>query len=321
MGLFVLLLYPKIFDVNLKIKDTTKGYILVIISVLAMANVYIFSKASLNLVHLSQFGVYWFAFGIFFNLLFSRKQLKPEVIKPVLRENFLFILLVGVLELAGTAAFFTAVKTMTNPALVSFFANSTPVFVTILGIIVLKERFNALEILGIFLTVAGAFVIAYNPGLEIRSDFYKALVLILISGVSFAVSTVLSKKNIKKVPPSVLSINRVVFLFVASVIFLVISGNSAFIPKEALIWLSAGAFLGPFLAAFTGFSSLKYIEASRSSVIGSSKALFVLLTSWFYFNMIPGNYQLIGGLITILGVFMLTGGKRLLYKKIEEKVI
>ena len=47
--------------------NTVKGYLFVVVSVLAMANVYIFSKASLNLVNLSQFGVYWFGFAIIYN--------------------------------------------------------------------------------------------------------------------------------------------------------------------------------------------------------------------------------------------------------------
>ncbi len=300
-----------------QIKNITKGYILVFVSVLAMANVYIFSKASLNIVHLSQFGVYWFGFGLMYNLFFNRKNFKLSILKPVIRKHTYLIMIIGLLEVLGTGSFFLALKTMTNPALVSFFANATPVFVTILGVTVLKERFNIIEILGIGIAITGSFIIVYNPGLEIRADFYKSLILIVFSGISFSVSTILSKNNIKKIPPSVLSINRVLFLFSASLILLFLSGNSFIIPKEAFLYLSVGSFLGPFLAAFTGYSSLKYIEASRSSVIGSSKALFVLLTSYLYFNMIPTNYQILGGLISILGIIVLTGGKNLNFKKVK----
>lgn len=302
---------------KLSIKNTTKGYFLVFISVLAMSNVYIFSKASLNLIHISQFGVYWFGFGFLFNLIFNIKNFKLQILKPIIRKNVLLIILIGILEVLGTSSFFLALKTMSNPALVSFFANATPVFVTILGISILKEHYTIIEITGMFLAIAGSFIIAYNPGLEIRANFYKALILIVFSGISFSVSTIISKNNIKKIPPFILSINRVVFLFTTSLVFLLFSGNSLIIPRNAFIYLSAGSFLGPFLAAFAGYSSLKYIEASRSSVIGSSKALLVLLTSWMYFNMIPTNYQLAGGLISVLGVFILTGGKRLMYKKVN----
>jgi len=306
------------FYMKLSIKNTTKGYLLVFISVLAMSNVYIFSKASLNLIHISQFGVYWFGFGFLFNLIFNRKHFKLSTLKPIIKENAGFIILIGLTEILGTSSFFLAIKTMSNPALVSFFANATPVFVTILGISILKEKFTFIEIVGMILAIAGSFIIAYNPGLEIRADFYKALILIIFSGISFSVSTVLSKNNIKKIPPFVLSINRVIFLFTASLVLLLFAGNSLIIPGKAFLYLSAGSFLGPFLAALAGYSSLKYIEASRSSVIGSSKALLVLLTSWMYFNMIPTNYQLVGGLISVFGIFILTGGKRLIRKKLKN---
>ncbi|MCF6184319.1 MAG: DMT family transporter [Bacteroidales bacterium] len=304
---------------KLKLNNTAKGYLLISVSVLAMANVYIFSKASLNLIHISQFGVYWFGFGITYNFIFNRKNLKLSLLKPVIKKYGFLISGIGILEVLGTSSFFFALKTMSNPALVSFFSNITPVFVTILGISLLNERFNFIEIIGVVLAITGSFIIAYNPGLEIRGNFYKALLLIIFSGLSFSVSTILSKHNIKNISPSVLSINRSIFLFITSLIFLLITHNSFIIPVKAFLLVSAGSFLGPFLAAIAGYSALKYIEASKSSVIGSSKALFVLLSSWLFFSMIPTTYQLAGGLISVFGIFILTAGKSLIYKKTKKE--
>lgn len=296
--------------------NTLKGYLFVVVSVLAMANVYIFSKASLNIVNLSQFGVWWFGFAIIYNFTLNYKNVNFKKFRSVKKENIKLIIIIGLLELIGTSAFFIAIKTMTNPALVSFFANSTPVFVSILGILILKERFNKIEIIGIFSAIVGSFIIAYNPGQEIPGDFYKSLILIIISSFSFSISTILSKKNIKDIPPSVLTINRTFFLFVASLIYLLISGSSLLIPSEAVINISLGSLLGPFLAAYAGYSALNYIEASRSSVLGSSKSMFVLITAFLYFNILPSNFQLIGGLFTIAGVLLISFGKFFKSKKI-----
>ena len=296
--------------------NTIKGYLLVVVSVLAMANVYIFSKASLNIVNLSQFGVYWFGFAIIYNFTLNYKNVNFKKFKSLKKESYKLIIIIGLLELIGTSAFFMAIKTMSNPALVSFFANSTPVFVSILGIIILKERFNKIEMFGILLAIIGSFIIAYNPGLETPTDFYKSLLLIIISSISFSISLIVSKKNIKEIPPSVLTINRTFFLFAASLIYLLISNSSLIIPGEAIINISIGSLLGPFLAAYAGFSALNYIEASRSSVLGSSKAMFVLITAFLYFNILPSNLQIIGGLFTIAGVLLISFGKILKSKKI-----
>jgi len=303
---------------SFNLTHTTKGYALVLVSVLAMANVYIFSKAALNIVHLSQFGVYWFGMAIIYNLLFNRKNNKLSKFKEIKKSSIKIIVLIGLLELISTSLFFISIKTMSNPALVSFFANSTPVLVSIMGIFILKEKFKSFEIVGIILAILGAFIIGFQPGEEVPEDFYSALILILVSGLFFAISTILSKKHIKKISASVLTLNRALFLFIGSIVFLISSKQTLNITTEAFLYIAGGSLLGPFLAAFAGYTALKYIEASRVSVLGSSKAMFVLITSFLYFKIMPSEIQLIGGFITILGVLLISLGK--LYKSKKVKV-
>ncbi len=303
---------------NIQIKDTTKGYILVLVSVLAIANVYIFSKAALNIVHISQFGVYWFGIAIIYNLLFNRNNNNLKKFKEIKKSSIKIIVIIGLLELISTSLFFISIKTMNNPALVSFFANSTPVLVSIMGIFILKEKFKSFEIVGIILAILGALIIGFQPGTEVPEDFYSALVLILVSGLFFAISTILSKKHIKQISASVLTLNRALFLFIGSILFLVFSKQTLVISTEAFLYISVGSLLGPFLAALAGYAALKYIEASRVSVLGSSKAMFVLITSFLYFKIIPSEIQLIGGFITIFGVLLISLGK--FYKSKAVKV-
>ncbi len=303
---------------SIQIKDTTKGYILVLVSVLAIANVYIFSKAALNIVHISQFGVYWFGIAIIYNLLFNRNNNNLKKFKEIKKSSIKIIVIIGLLELISTSLFFISIKTMNNPALVSFFANSTPVLVSIMGIFILKEKFKLFEIVGIILAILGALIIGFQPGTEVPEDFYSALVLILVSGLFFAISTILSKKHIKQISASVLTLNRALFLFIGSILFLVFSKQTLVISTEAFLYISVGSLLGPFLAALAGYAALKYIEASRVSVLGSSKAMFVLITSFLYFKIIPSEIQLIGGFITIFGVLLISLGK--LYKSKRIKI-
>ncbi len=198
---------------------------------------------------------------------------------------------------------------MSNPAIVSFLANMAPVLITIFGVVILKEHFIKIEILGILLTIGGAMVISFNPGFEVASDFIKAAVLIFISNLIYDISTIISKKNIQKINPVLLSLNRVVFLFIVSAVALLVTGQSLNVSASVIKYISLGSLLGPFLAALAGYTAIKYIEASRSAVIGSSKSLFVLLTAYLYFGHLPHYYQLIGGLITVVGVLLISTGK------------
>lgn len=47
-----------------------------------------------------------------------------------------------------------AIKTVENPTVVSFLVNINPIFVVVLGILILKERFNTIEFLGMAITLA-----------------------------------------------------------------------------------------------------------------------------------------------------------------------
>ena len=84
---------------------------------------------------------------------------------------------------------------------------------------------------------------------------------------------------------------------------------------ERLYNIILGSLLGPFLTALTQYSAIKYLEASRVSIIQSSKGLFVLAGALIYFGLFPSAYQLAGGLITILGVIFIVGGKKMLSGK------
>ena len=66
------------------IKNTPiRGYIWAFVAVIAVSNVYIFSKAALNVVHIAQFGFYWFALGLVWNVLFAAKTCKLSAIRNI----------------------------------------------------------------------------------------------------------------------------------------------------------------------------------------------------------------------------------------------
>ncbi|HKL67063.1 MAG TPA: EamA family transporter, partial [Bacteroidales bacterium] len=83
------------------------------------------------------------------------------------------------------------------------------------------------------------------------------------------------------------------------------TGETIKISPEALFNVSFGSLIGPFLTAFSMYSALKYIEASKSTIIQSSKGIFVTIGAWMYFDTIPESFQVIGGIITIIGVVIL----------------
>ena len=291
-----------------------KGYVLSFIAVLAMSNVFIFSKAALNEINLFQFGVYWFGFAILWNLLYSIPGKKYRNVKKLKKNAYRALFIIGLLELVGTAFFFMAINKVENPAIVSFLTNLIPVFVTTFGVLFLKERFSLLEGLGFALAISGALIISYSKGKGVAEVFMDGTGYIILSSFAVSVAFIISKKFIKDIDPGILSMNRVLYLFIFSIVLLSVNDVSLAISWKAIYNLVLGSLLGPFLAAITNYSSLKYIEASRATVIASTKSLFVLFGAFFYFGIFPRPLQVTGGIITILGVILVIAGKRILRK-------
>lgn len=295
--------------------QTLKGTLWAFVAVLAMSNVYIFSKAALNEVQLIQFGFYWFLFGLLWNLIFALRTCKMSTFLHLKKKQLLILAAIGVLEILGTTFFFTGIRTIENPSVASFLANMTPVFVTLLGISLLNERFNLVEGAGMLLTVGGAILISYQGQQSLAEIFLPGTGHIVFSSLVFAVSTVVVKKNVLRLPPALLSLNRVLYLFIFSLVMLLGTGASLDISRAALVNIGIGSVLGPFLAVLAAYNALKYIEASRQSILGSSKGLFVLAGAYIYFDSIPEKFQVIGGVITIVGVILVTFGRRKVARK------
>jgi len=287
-------------------RDIYKGYLFAIIATLAFSNVYIFSKAALNEVHLTQFGLYWFAIGTILSLLYAWKKKKLKQLKILTKKQVRILVSLGVLEIITTSTFFISINIISDPAVTSFLGNMYPVMVTMGGVFILKEKFGWIETIGVALALTGAFVISYSGGTSVKTLFIEGTGWVFINAFFATAATLVVKVHVKKLSPELLGLNRTVWLLVFSVIMFFIYKESIIIPLSALKNIAIGAVLGPFLAILTIYYSFKYIEASRSSIVQSLKGIFVLIGAYFVFNSFPLPHQFVGGMITVLGVLIMT---------------
>jgi len=296
------------------LNPTVKGILLAFLATLGMANVYVFSKAALLEVNYYQFQFYWFAFALIYILPFLIITGMIKKIPGLSKASNITLVIIGILELGAASLLFLSIQLADNPTTISFLSNLTPIFVTLLGIRFLGERFNIVEAIGIILTIAGVILITYTRDTSIAEFFGKGSGWILVSSVFSSISIVTAKSRIKDIHPGILTLNRIVFLFVFAVAAMIIRHESFAISGTATLNLAIGSLLGPFMTGFAQYSALKYIEASRTMIIQSTRSLFVLVGSMIYLSILPEMLQLIGGLVTIVGVIVMTWGK-MKYKK------
>jgi drug/metabolite transporter (DMT)-like permease len=287
-----------------------KGYLFAFGATLAGSMVYIFSKAALEEVTLPQFGVYWFSMAIAWNSLLVFRQKERRSISRLNTKNLQFLLLIGLIELVATAAFYSSIQASANPTVPSFLRNLEYIFVTMLGVWLLGERFSRIQQIGVLLTFSGAFIISYKPDATWQNFLIGGTGLMILATVFYGFRTVLAKKHIKQIGPTLLALNRALFLLTLALILILAFGESFAIPQRALINIAIGSFFGPFLTSITQYSALKYIEASKAAIIQSSTGLVVLLGAYLWFGNLPLPYQIAGGMFTIGGVTMLMIGKQ-----------
>jgi len=302
------------------ISDKVKGYFFIILGILANSNVYIFSKAALNEIHIAQFGFYWFGFGLLWNILYAIRTCRFSTFRYLPLRSMLLLLSVALLELLGVTAFFTSIQTIDNPAVVSFIGNIGPFFTALLGIFILKESFTRMELAGMVLALIGAFAISYKGNTDLNELFIDGAEFAMLAALFFAISTIVSKKQITLLPPPLQSLARTMIIFLFAFAMINTFGQSYAISSNALLNIAIGSVLGPFLTIFSKYNAMRFAEASRISVLGATKGLVVLVFAYIYFGSLPMMHQIYGGVITVAGVFLITIGKKQIFqKKVKSK--
>jgi drug/metabolite transporter (DMT)-like permease len=281
-----------------------KGYLFAFVATLAFSNVYIFSKAALNELPLAHFGGLWYLAVTVLCLIYAAFSKKLRQLVHLTRKQVYVLLVLGGLEIATTTLFFLSVHIIPNPAVTSFLGNLYPLMVLLGGIFILHEKFSAIEIFGGFLALAGAFVISYSGGTTLSTFFIEGTGVVFFNAIFAATATLIVKIHVKHLSPEILNLNRAVWLLLFSVVMIFVMDETATFSPLAIGNTLTGAFL-EFTAILTAYYSFKFIDVSKSSIIQSLKGIVVMLFSFLFFRSLPQTHQIMGGLITVLGILIM----------------
>ncbi len=288
----------------------SNGYFYAFGASLALAASFVFSKSVLNHLTMVQFGLIWFSMGVVWNgawFLIRREYLN---LRDSMKAKTSIALVIALLEGAATGLFYLAIKEMENPAVVSFIGNIGPVFVTIMGITLLRERFRNIQILGILITILGIFVINFREGgfagFMDPGSFY-----VIGASLLFSVATIVGRHHHKILIPGYMSLIRSFMLAVAMLIFFLSDGSMPELTAAVLRDLSIGSFLETLIVIVFAYQALKIIEATKTSLIISSKGVWTLILAWIFLGVFPTMLQLTGGILTLIGVWLITWDRKI----------
>ena len=177
---------------------------------------------------------------------------------------------------------------------------SAPVFLTIMGVIFLKEKLNIYKVLSLIIAMIGVILIS---GFSFNQGYNKeGIILLLIGSMLVAVLDLTVRLFGKKETTIALSFYN---LFFAAIIFALLSLNSLQpIIFLDLVAITAGGFLdgvGMLLLVF----ALKNIEASYVSITHYSQILYGLIIGYLIFSHVPSYIEIIGSVLIILSGYLI----------------
>jgi len=285
-----------------------KGSLLALIATISFSNVYIFSKLAMQDINLPAFGLMWFGLALFYNLLYYRFLSKKKFPK-ISKKSKRILLLIGCSELISITAFFLAIKLSDNPAVVSFLANTSPVFVMLISFVFLQIRYTWTAVLGVVITLFGVIILNWSSvGFGWELIFAPSNLATLVFALFYSVSLVLARSQIHKIPALMITICRTFFLFGGFILYNIYFLEIPSYTYNSVLYILAGSILGPFLGIALTFASLRFVDASITTLIGTSRSLFIIIGSFIFLNIFPHQNQLIGGALTVLGILIISIG-------------
>ena len=187
---------------------------------------------------------------------------------------------------------------------------TTPVFMAILGWVVLKEKLGWVKIVGILLAFVGVLVIVYDGDLSaisLRSFGKPGDILILISAINWTVFSVLSRRGLKQHPATFMMFYVMLlgWLF-SSILFFTTQDGSDVQNLTANGWIGM-AFLGIFcsgLAYIAWYDALQALSTAQTGVFLYIEPLVTVVVAFFVLSEAITFTSLLGGGVIILGVWL-----------------
>ena len=192
----------------------------------------------------------------------------------------------------------------------AWIVSTTPVFMAILGWLVLKEGLSWIKISGIFLAFVGVLLVVYDGDLtSVSIGTFDTLgdVLILVSAVNWAVFSVLSRRGLKSHPASLMMLYVMTFgWFFTSILFFTGSGLDEFSRLTTNGWFGI-AFLGIFcsgLAYIAWYDALQSLSAAQTGVFLYIEPLVAVVVAFFVLGEAVTVVSLVGGGVILFGVWL-----------------
>lgn len=190
---------------------------------------------------------------------------------------------------------------------------TSPLWIAVLEIVVLRARLSGLLLVGLVTGVVGSIVIAIPPdgAVELGRSPVIGSLLALAGGAAAAVYLVIGRSlraNLSLLPYIWLVYGCAALILTVGV---VLSGTPVTgYPAQGYLWLLALGLI-PQLIGHSSFNfALRHLAATYVGISTELEPVLSAIIAYFVFQEIPNGLQIIGSVIILLGVTLASLGQR-----------
>lgn len=249
--------------------------------------------------------------GIFSIILMVALLMFTGGLQTIGKRDFFFLVLSGIIGISiGDSLFFKSLQDLGAKVQVIFFLLGQ-IFTMILSLLLLGEVLSPEQYAGAMILLAGIVIGGKQTD---HPNKIRGIICGLLSILCFSASVIMVKIAIADVEVVTATFYRMVFGTIFTLGFGVVG-------KQLFSWISplrnkrilSLFILNVFVITYGGFLlsmvAIKFITVSLTSVLGTTEPVFVLLFAYLINKEKTSRQEIIGTLITLVGLLMIINGE------------
>lgn len=286
--------------------NSGKGYAFVITSSFLTGCIYTLGKVALAVISPALLIAWIFSIAAVILAVWSLASGQWRDILRCTARDWYLILAFSLFSIGALQTMWMGVQHL-DPTVASFIGRLQTLVAVFLGVLFLKERFQALEAFGGLVLIIGVAIIRISFDVTLSIWFW----VMVSSGVLFGITEIFAKQIVGRLHPVPLNLVRNTIIAVVFVVWISWRKDVSLLGiGKTWPYLVAIGVGGPLLSRLSFLFALRHIEVSKAVLINQMQPLWVYAIAFTMLGLMPSLREWIGGLLILAGCVALMGGRR-----------
>ncbi len=274
------------------------GFLFAVLSSLFVSTSFVFVQYLLKYIPPEFLMVLWFlsASAMSAGIVAFYKKENPI---SYFRRNWKEGLVLGFINFLSALTWTFSIQ-LIGSSLSSFLMRLTTIFMILIGILFLKEKLSAIELIGAIIAIAGAFLISFNS----ESIILIGVAIAVGSALFSAIHDTIAKAYVSKIDPIVMASIRTAFSFFFLTLYATSLSRIMVVPTKLIPFIIIGSTMSAVIGYIFYFLAMQRMDISKVAIIRTLDPFVVLIYAFIIFRTLPTTIELIGGILIVSGVII-----------------